>query len=53
MKYVVNKYCGGTWCGNAYCETLDACYAFANDGFCDYMRITEMETGTVIKAHIF
>lgn len=44
------KYCGGTYCGDGIFETLDECFAFANDGFCDYCRITG-ENGDVLKLH--
>lgn len=40
-RYIVNKYSGGVYCGNAFCETLDKCYEFANDGFCDKMKIND------------
>ena len=34
-KYAVNKYAGRVYCGNAFCNTIEECIAFANDGFCD------------------
>ena len=51
MKYIVNKYSGRVYCGNAFCETLDECLEFADDGFCDKAKIVEIETGevTVVK----
>lgn len=49
--YRVDKYCGGTWCG-CYdgAATIDQCMQFANDGFCDYCRIT-CDDGSVLKVH--
>lgn len=48
-KYRVFKYSGGTYCGNGEFNTLDDCFKFADDGFCDYARI-EAE-GQTIKMH--
>ena len=49
--YSVIKYCGGVNCGSAIdLATLDQCMEFANDGFCDYCRIT-CNDGSVLKVH--
>lgn len=49
--YSVIKYCGGVNCGSAIdFATLDQCMEFANDGFCDYCRIT-CDDGSVLKIH--
>ena len=49
--YSVVKYCGGTYCGDAIdLATIDQCMEFANDGFCDYCRIT-CDDGSVLKIH--
>ena len=45
MRYLVNKYGGRTYCGNANCETLEECFKFADDGFCDKMEIADTESG--------
>ena len=50
-KYLAYKYSGGVYCGNACCDTLDECLFFANDGFYDYVRVVEIETGMVVKMH--
>lgn len=34
-RYIVNKYCGRTYCGNGHFDTMEECMAFINDGFCD------------------
>lgn len=48
-EYSVIKYAGGTRCGDAFgFTTIDQCMAFANDGFCDYCRIT-CDDGSVLK----
>ena len=51
-KYTAWKYCGGTYCGNGDFGTLDEALAFADDGFCDYVRVQDSETQQVIKMHI-
>lgn len=49
--YSVTKYAGGVLCGNAdMLPTIDRCMEFANDGFCDYCRIT-CGDGSVLKIH--
>ena len=49
--YSVTKYSGGMWCGNAhFMATIDQCIEFANDGFCDYCRIT-CDDGSILKVH--
>lgn len=49
MKYGAVKYSGGVNCGNGYFDTLDECFEFADDCFCDYVRVTNLETGQVLK----
>lgn len=44
-KYIVNKYSGRTYCGNANLDTFDACIEFADDGFCNRAVICDTETG--------
>ena len=49
--YRVDKYSGGKWCGCFdRAATIDQCMQFANDGFCDYCRIT-CDDGSVLKVH--
>lgn len=50
MTYTANKYCGGTYCGDGLFESLDECLTFADDGFCDYVRVVSDE-GQVLKIH--
>ena len=50
MTYTAYKYSGGVYCGNGEFDSLDACFAFADDGFCDYVRVVSDE-GQVIKIH--
>lgn len=52
MKYEVCKYCGRTYCGNGFFETLDECLIFANDGFCDRAVITSRNDGMKLKIKI-
>lgn len=47
-RYIVNKYCGRTYCGNGFFNTLDECVEFANDGFCDKAKIVDTVTDTKI-----
>ena len=35
MEYVVNKYSGRVYCGNAFFDTFEECIQFADDGFCN------------------
>lgn len=49
MKYSAKIYSGGVYCGCGEFDTLDACFEFADDGFCDYVRVTNLETGQVLK----
>ena len=47
--YNVRKYSGGVFCGVAQnLATIDTCIEFANDGFCDYCRIT-CDDGSILK----
>lgn len=48
--FVAWKYAGGTYCGNALCRSLDECMSFADDGFCDYVRV-ETPEGKILKIH--
>lgn len=50
-RYECKKYCGGTYCGNGEFDTLDECYEFADDGFCDYMNVYDTFKDVTIKAH--
>lgn len=55
MKYTVVKYSGGVMCGmgEGY-KSLDDAMEYADDGFCDYARITKLrEDGTTqtLKVH--
>ena len=50
MTYTAYKYAGGTYCGNGFFESLDECLAFADDGFCDYVRV-KSDTGQTLKIH--
>lgn len=45
-RFVINIYCGGTYCGNGFFETEAEAIRWAEaDPFCDKARITDMETG--------
>ena len=44
--YIVNKYGGRTYCGNAFCKTFIECIKFADDGFCDKAVIKDERDGT-------
>ena len=45
-RYIVEIYCGRTYCGNALCDTYGACLDFfKNDPFCDKAIIKNLETG--------
>lgn len=50
LIYTAYKYCGGTYCGNGDFETLDAVMQFADDGFCDYVRVVSA-SGQTIRMH--
>lgn len=41
FNYIVNKYCGRTYCGNGFFNTIEECMEFANDGFCDKAIISD------------
>ena len=59
VKYIIEIYAGGTYCGNASCESVEDCLKFLeNDGFCDegkiidfynQRRCTARYTGGVMK----
>ena len=45
LMYLVELYCGKTYCGNGVFATLKECYKFAqDDGFCDKAIITDLIT---------
>ena len=44
FKYIANKYCGEVYCGNGFFGTIEECMEFAKDGFCDKVKILEVET---------
>lgn len=48
-KYIVNKYSGRVYCGNAFFNTFDECLEFANDGMCDKAIIINCETKEKIR----
>lgn len=45
MKYNVEKYCGRVYCGNGLFNTLDECFNFGNDGFCDKIIVFNLALG--------
>ena len=47
--YEVCKYCGRVYCGNAFCDTIEECLQFANDGFCNKAIITGEGVRYVVK----
>ena len=51
MAYTAWKYSGGTYCGCGDFDSLDAVLAFADDGFCDYVRAQDTDTLQTIKIH--
>jgi hypothetical protein len=51
MEYRAYKYCGGVYCGNGEFDSIDEAVKFANDGFCDYVRIVA-DDGMTLKVHI-
>ena len=51
-RYVVNKYAGKKYCGNAFFNTIDDCIAFADDGFCTRAKIRDTETGRLLTVKI-
>lgn len=50
-KYAAAKYSGGVYCGNGSFDSFDECMEFADDGFCDYVRIVDQETLQRFKVH--
>ena len=44
-RYIVNKYSGRVYCGNAMLDSIDACIEFADDGFCNRAVIKDTKTG--------
>lgn len=44
-RYIVNKYEGRKYWGNAFCETFNECMAFADDGICTRCKIRDTKTG--------
>lgn len=43
-KYIAEKYCGRVYCGNAFLDTIEKCIEFGDDGFCDKVKIINIET---------
>lgn len=51
MTYSCTKYSGGVYCGGGTGFTsLDAVMDYADDGFCDYVRV-KSESGQILKIH--
>lgn len=51
MTYSCSKYSGGVYCGGGEgFASLDAVMEFADDGFCDYVRV-KSESGQTLKIH--
>lgn len=50
-RFEARKYCGGVFCGNGEFSSLQECFDFADDGFCDYVRIKDTKRGQTIKIH--
>lgn len=45
-KYLINIYCGGTYCGNGYFDTEEEAIRWAEaDPFCDKAKLVNFETG--------
>ena len=52
-RYTVNIYCGRKYCGNGFFETFEECVRFLDDdGFADYARIRDNETGRIYRVHV-
>lgn len=51
MRYLVEKFSGRVYCGNAFFETLEECIKFADDNFCNRAIITELETDKKFKVY--
>lgn len=49
MRYTVEIYAGRVYCGNGFFNTLDECYAFANDGFCDRMKVYDSREDKILN----
>lgn len=47
--FEASKYSGGTYCGNGFFDSIQECIDFANDGFCDYVRIASEEISLKVK----
>ena len=43
-RYNAEKFCGRVYCGNGFFDTVDECVNFMNDGFCDKVKVINMET---------
>ena len=48
-EFMAVKYCGGIRCSNGEFDSIQECIDFANDGFCDYVRITSEEISLKVK----
>ena len=45
VKYIIDIYAGGTYCGNGSFESIEDCLKFLKeDVFCDEGKIIELET---------
>lgn len=40
-RYIVNKYSGRTYCGNAFFNTFIECKQFGDDGICDTIVVND------------
>ena len=46
IKFIINIYCGGTYCGNGFFDDENKAIEWAkNDAFCDKAKIVNVETG--------
>lgn len=52
MRYFAEKYSGRVYCGNAICETFDECLEFADDGFCDKVKIRDTQENKMMVIKI-
>jgi hypothetical protein len=43
IRYMVETYCGKTYCGNGFFNSFESCIKFADDGFCDKAIIIDTE----------
>lgn len=40
-RYIVNKYSGRNYCGNAFCDAFIECMQFGDDGICDKIVVND------------